>query len=55
MQKAVLANAMEGHVLSLSLQMYGCRVVQKACSSDISFILVIDLVLIMIGNRIHST
>lgn len=29
-QKTILANLMEGHVLSLSLQMYGCRVVQKA-------------------------
>jgi hypothetical protein len=28
-QKTVLANTMEGHVLPLSLQMYGCRVVQK--------------------------
>lgn len=28
-QKTVLANAMENHILSLSLQMYGCRVVQK--------------------------
>ncbi|KAF8495613.1 armadillo-type protein [Gautieria morchelliformis] len=28
-QKTVLANAMEGHILALSLQMYGCRVVQK--------------------------
>lgn len=30
-QKAVLAKQMEGHILSLSLQMYGCRVVQKVC------------------------
>ena len=28
-QKAILAKQMEGHILSLSLQMYGCRVVQK--------------------------
>ncbi|KAJ1569158.1 Pumilio 2, partial [Nowakowskiella sp. JEL0078] len=28
--KHLLAKQMEGHVLSLSLQMYGCRVVQKA-------------------------
>ena len=28
-QKTVLANAMEGHILPLSMQMYGCRVVQK--------------------------
>jgi hypothetical protein len=25
----MLANTMEGHILNLSLQMYGCRVVQK--------------------------
>lgn len=30
-QKTVLASTMEGHVLGLSLQMYGCRVVQKVC------------------------
>ncbi len=29
MQKTLLANTLEGHVLHLSLQMYGCRVVQK--------------------------
>lgn len=29
MQKTILAKQMEGHVLSLALQMYGCRVVQK--------------------------
>ena len=28
-QKSILANTMEGHILTLSLQMYGCRVVQK--------------------------
>lgn len=28
-QKKVLANLMKGHIFSLSLQMYGCRVVQK--------------------------
>lgn len=28
-QKTALANTMEGHILQLSLQMYGCRVVQK--------------------------
>jgi len=28
-QKTALANTMDGHVLQLSLQMYGCRVVQK--------------------------
>lgn len=34
-QKTVLANTMEGHVLPLSLQMYGCRVVQKVRSHQI--------------------
>lgn len=29
LQKAVLVSCMQGHVLLLSLQMYGCRVVQK--------------------------
>lgn len=28
-QKKILANKMKGRVLDLSLQMYGCRVVQK--------------------------
>jgi mRNA-binding protein PUF3 len=28
-QKKILANQMKGHVLALSTQMYGCRVVQK--------------------------
>lgn len=28
-QKKVLASQMKGHILDLSLQMYGCRVVQK--------------------------
>jgi pumilio RNA-binding family len=28
-QKIALAGTMESHVLQLSLQMYGCRVVQK--------------------------
>jgi hypothetical protein len=28
-QKAMLAKTMESQILSLSLQMYGCRVVQK--------------------------
>ena len=29
LQKSILAKQMEGHVLTLSTQMYGCRVVQK--------------------------
>lgn len=28
-QKKILANQMKGHVMTLSTQMYGCRVVQK--------------------------
>jgi mRNA-binding protein PUF3 len=28
-QKKILANQMKGRVLALSMQMYGCRVVQK--------------------------
>lgn len=28
-QKTAMAQVLEGHVLQLSLQMYGCRVVQK--------------------------
>jgi hypothetical protein len=27
-----LADLLKGHILELSLQMYGCRVVQKVCS-----------------------
>ena len=36
-QKGILASTMEGHILSLSLQMYGCRVVQKVRSLIIIF------------------
>lgn len=32
-QKRVLAEQMKNHVMELSMQMYGCRVVQKVCSS----------------------
>lgn len=35
-QKKILANQMKGRILTLSLQMYGCRVVQKVRSKDIS-------------------
>lgn len=41
-QKTALANTMDGHVLQLSLQMYGCRVVQKVnpfFPSDVFFII----------------
>ncbi len=30
-QKTRLVSTMEGQILGLSLQMYGCRVVQKVC------------------------
>jgi mRNA-binding protein PUF3 len=32
-QKKILANQMKGHILTLSTQMYGCRVVQKVSPS----------------------
>jgi mRNA-binding protein PUF3 len=32
-QKKALANKMKGNMLQLSLQMYGCRVVQKVCTT----------------------
>jgi pumilio RNA-binding family len=32
-QKQTLAQRVRGHVLPLSLQMYGCRVIQKALES----------------------
>lgn len=35
-QKGRLVNTMEGQVLGLSLQMYGCRVVQKVCAPHVS-------------------
>lgn len=38
-QRRELADKLFGHVLSLSLQMYGCRVIQKVASSlDFAFI-----------------
>ena len=36
-QKAMIGNTLEGHVLPLSLQMYGCRVVQKVSRSRCIF------------------
>lgn len=35
-QKIQLGEALRGHVLELSLQMYGCRVVQKVSQAAIS-------------------
>ena len=34
-QKKVLASQMKGRILELSMQMYGCRVVQKVISGDL--------------------
>jgi hypothetical protein len=52
-QKTVLANTMGGHVLTLSLQMYGCRVVQKVRlmlnSSTLSDLHTLS------GCRVHTT
>lgn len=33
-QRRELASILFGHVLTLSLQMYGCRVIQKVCQSE---------------------
>jgi hypothetical protein len=45
MQKTILAKQMEGHVVSLSLQMYGCRVVQKVIQDSRSCIQVAHIFL----------
>lgn len=37
-QKKTLANQMKGHVMTLSTQMYGCRVVQKVGSFSLTSI-----------------
>ena len=34
-QKTAMGACLEGHVLQLSLQMYGCRVVQKVSASAV--------------------
>jgi len=34
-QKRILGDKLVGHVLELSLQMYGCRVIQKVWLSEI--------------------
>ena len=53
-QKTLLTNVMEGHVLPLSLQMYGCRVVQKVRHHDplliVRFIMVSDAM----GRRLRT-
>lgn len=51
-QKTVLANAMEGHILPLSLQMYGCRVVQKVCIHVCSLVVSNSN---LIGGRIYPS
>lgn len=35
-QRKELASQLVGHVLPLSLQMYGCRVIQKVCTQAYS-------------------
>lgn len=40
-QRRDLASQLVGHVLVLSLQMYGCRVIQKVQSLDHSLLLVL--------------
>ncbi len=42
-QKARLVSTMEGQVLGLSLQMYGCRVVQKVRQSTLKCHLVLTM------------
>ena len=42
-QKTVLANTMEGHILTLSLQMYGCRVVQKVTIDVFHSVCLVDV------------
>ena len=53
-QKARLVSTMEGQVLGLSLQMYGCRVVQKVRHHDplliVRFIMVSDAM----GRRLRT-
>lgn len=55
-QKLALAERIRGHVLSLALQMYGCRVIQKALEfipSD-QQVIVSTLVLIALYEIINS-
>jgi mRNA-binding protein PUF3 len=46
-QKKILANQMKGHIMTLSMQMYGCRVVQKVmccppCPGPVEIALTVD-------------
>ena len=43
-QKQTLAQRVRGHVMQLALQMYGCRVIQKALESIPAEIQVIHMV-----------
>lgn len=43
-QKKILANQMKGRILTLSLQMYGCRVVQKVSTTYIWILCVPELI-----------
>lgn len=55
-QKLALAERIRGHVLSLALQMYGCRVIQKALEfipSD-QQVIVSTLVLTALYERINN-
>ncbi|CAA3009812.1 pumilio homolog 2-like isoform X1 [Olea europaea subsp. europaea] len=45
-QRRELASELFGHVLTLSLQMYGCRVVQKVTTMQKMHLLVISFVVL---------
>lgn len=49
-QKLALAERIRGHVLSLALQMYGCRVIQKA----LEFIPSDQQVIVSLPDSLHT-
>lgn len=51
-QRALLASTMEGHILPLSLQMYGCRVVQKV---SVNYPFDLHVLTCLVGCRICSS
>jgi hypothetical protein len=51
----MLASTMEGHALFLSLQMYGCRVVQKARHPSCFRVNVTNRISYWLGYRVHFT
>lgn len=53
-QKLALATRIRGHVLPLALQMYGCRVIQKALESISSDQQVIVSCLLFTSNITHQ-